>query len=318
MKKVWYIGCSLLILGMLCQSHLHAADATKIKIGYSRLRISLPVFVAQEKGFFKKNGLDVELEMFDTAQPLMDALCGGKLDVAGYCAFPITFSAQLRSKKKLYYTTALMEDDAHPISLFVVGKDSHIKTIADLKGKNIGILPTFAYKVWLELILSKNGVRTDEVTIQQVAPAMTPAALESKTVDAVFTNDPAVTTCVQKGIGRLLFSKAMVPTCMWSPFPFASFNMTQEFVEKNAETARKIVKSLDEAIDFIRANQQEAKHIMAAFLPDPQKPFVEHYPDAFFVKSQDFTVQELLKVEESYRSQGIIKGHLDLSASLYK
>jgi ABC-type nitrate/sulfonate/bicarbonate transport system substrate-binding protein len=123
---------------------------------------------------------------------------------------------------------------------------------------------------------------------------------------------------VQKGIGKLLSAEAMVPTYMWSPFPFASFNLTRDFVEKDPETARHIVKSLDEAIDFIQANQQEAKRIMATFLPDVQKPFVEHYPDALFVKSQQFPVQDLLKVEEAYQNQGIIKGHLDLSTSLYK
>jgi NitT/TauT family transport system substrate-binding protein len=318
MKTVSYFIWSILICGILCQGNLLAAEETKVKIGYSRLRISLPVFVAQEKGLFKKNGLEVELEMFDTAQPLMDALCGGKLDVAGYTAFPISFSAQFRSKKELYYTTVLMEDDAHPISMFVVRKDSPIKTVGDLRGRNIGILPTFAYKVWLELLLQKNGIGPDEVTIQQVAPAMTASALESKTVDAMFTNDPAVTTCVRKGIGRILFSEAMVPKYMWSPFPFASFNMTREFVTKSPQVARQIVKSLDDAIDFINANQLDAKRMMAKFLPEAQKPFVEHYPDALFLKSSQFPLAELLKIEESYRIQGILKGKLDLSTSLFQ
>ncbi|MBF0496818.1 MAG: ABC transporter substrate-binding protein [Deltaproteobacteria bacterium] len=318
MDKVLCIFWLLVILGLLGQGDVQAAEAVKVKIGSNQLRISLPVFVAQEKGLFKQNGLDVELEMFETAQPLMDALCGGKLDVAGYTAFPIIFSAQLRSQKELYYTTLLMEDDAHPLSRFVVRKDSPIQTLSDLKGKNIGILPTFAYKVWFELILKKNGIQPDEVTIQQVAPAMTPVALESKTVEAVFTIDPAVTTCIQKGIGRLLFPGALVPQYMWSPFPFATFNMTREFVDKNPETARKLVKSLDEAIDFINANQPEAKRIMAKFLPEVQRPFVEHYPDAAFLTSARFSLPELLKIEESYRNLGITREKLDLSKSLYK
>ena len=316
MKKIFFICCSLVLLAILGQENLHADEA--VKIGYNQLRISLPVFVAQEKGFFQKNNLNVELEMFDTAQPMVDALCGGKIDVAGYSAFPIVFNAQLRSKKELYYSTVLMEDDAHPLSMFVVKKDSPIKTISDLKGKNIGILPTFAYKVWLELILQKNGIKPEDVTIIQVAPAMTPSALESKNIDVAFTNDPAVTTCIQKGIGRLLFPEAMVPKYMWSPFPFASFNMTREFVDKNPDTARKILRSLDEAIDFINTNQQEAKKIMADFIPEVQRPFVEHYPDAFFKKSTEFSVQDLLKIEEAYRDQGIIKDKLDLSQSLFK
>jgi NitT/TauT family transport system substrate-binding protein len=317
MRKLFLVICSIVLWGMLCIGNLDASGNT-VKIGYSNLRISLPVFVAQDKGMFKKNGLDVELVMFDTAQPLIDALCSGKLEVAGYSAFPITFSAQIRSKKELYYTTVLMEDDAHPLSMFVVKKDSPIKAINELKGKNIGILPTFAYKIWLELILQKNGIKPDEVTIQQVAPAMTPSALESGTVDAVFTNDPAVTICVQKEIGRLLFTYAIVPRYMWSPFPFASFNMTKEFADKNPDIAKRIVKSLDEAIDYINANQEAAKIIMGNFMPDSQKPFVKKYPDALFLKSSQFTLQELTKTGESYERQGIIKGRIDFSKALYK
>ncbi|MFZ2385415.1 MAG: ABC transporter substrate-binding protein [Candidatus Omnitrophota bacterium] len=315
MKKraIFLLALAALLCGFI---YADAAALKKVKIGYSRLRISLPVFVAQKEGIFEKNGLDVELEMFDTAQPLMDALCGGKLDVAGYCAFPITFSAQLRSGKTLRYATMLMEDSAHPISMFVVKKDSSISSIAGLKGKRVGILPTYAYKVWLELILEKNGIKPDEIVIQQVAPAMTASTLESGAVDAVFTNDPALTVCLQKGIGKLLYKDALVPRYFWSPFPFASFNIADEFAKSNPETVKRIVKSLDEAIDFINSNQREAKKIMADFLPDAQKDFVENYPDALFLRSDQVKEKELIKIEESYKELGIIKKPLDLSESL--
>lgn len=314
-KAIFLLALAVILCGVI---RADAAALEKVKIGYSRLRISLPVFVAQEKGIFEKNGLAVQLEMFDTAQPLMDALCGGKLDVAGYCAFPITFSAQLRSGKDLLYATMLMEDNAHPVSMFVVKKDSSIGSIAGLKGKRIGILPTYAYKAWLELILEKNGINPGEVVIQQVAPAMTASTLESGAVDAVFTNDPAVTVCLQKGIGKLLYKEALVPRYFWSPFPFASFNIADEFAKNNPETVKKIVKSLDEAIDFINSDQQAAKKIMAGFLPDTQKDFVESYPDALFLKSGRVDEGELVKIEESYRELGIIKERLDLSESLYR
>lgn len=330
LKGIALISCLMLVLATGCgQNSKAAADTTKnseatkivapqkVKIGYSQLRISLPIFVAAEKGIFKNNGLDVELEMFDTAQPLMDALCGGKIDVAGYTAFPITMSGQLRSKTDLYYSTAIMEDDKHPLSMLMVKKDSSISSIKDLKGKRIGILPTLAYKAWLGVILKENGISVDDVTIQNVAPAMTTSALESGTVDAMFTIDPAVTTTIQKGIGKLLYEGAIVPKYMGSPFPFGSFNMTKAFVDKNPDTAKKIVKSLDEAIDFISANQQEAKKMMANYLPDAQKPFVASFPDASFLKSTEFSAEALMKVADLYKNQGIINGPIDLSKLVY-
>ena len=62
---------------------LYKKPAEEITIGYSALSISLPVFVAQEKGYFTEEGLNIKLERFDTAQPLMTSLIAGnvKLDV---------------------------------------------------------------------------------------------------------------------------------------------------------------------------------------------------------------------------------------------
>ena len=294
-----------------------AEKPVKVKIGYSRLRISLPIFVASQKGIFAKNGLDPELVMFDTAQPLADALCGGRIDVAGYTAFPIMFSAQARSKKELYYVTAILEDEKHPISMMIVKKDSSFDSITALRGKKIGILPTVAYKIWLEVILEHNGITPGEVIFQQVAPALTPQALETGLVDAVFTNDPAVTTCLQKGIAKLLTKEALVPKYLDSPFPFASFNLTREFVKQNPVLARKIVLSLDEAIDFIASHQKESKQMMSAFLPDPQKPFVEQYADSYFLKSGEFTEKALISAGEMYQKTGILKEIPDLKEAFY-
>lgn len=311
----------LLVLSFIvsgCQSSSQMVDQQKINIGYSQLRISLPVFVAQEKGIFKKNGLDVELAMFDTAQPLMDALCAGHIDIAGYTAFPITYNAQIRSKKQLYYATAIIEDDKHPISMIMVKKDSPIKDIKDLSGKRIGILPTIAYKTWIELILKENGIDPGDVIVQQITPAMTPSALASGTVDAMFTTDPAVTTTLQKGIGRLLYEGAIVPQYLWSPFPFGSFNMSKEFADKNPDIARQVVKSLDEAIDFINANPGEAKKIMGKFLPESERPYVEYYPEARFLKSSEVSSTDLIKLADAYLKLSIIKEPLDLTNMVYK
>jgi ABC-type nitrate/sulfonate/bicarbonate transport system substrate-binding protein len=250
--------------------------------------------------------------MYETAQPLMEALCGDKIDVAGYTAFQIAMTAQQSSGKDLYYSTAMMEDDTHPISMFIVKKDSDIKDFADFKGKTIGILPTLAYKSWAEMIMKENGI-FDDVTIENVAPNMQVDALKSGEVDILFTNDPVATTVIQKGLGKNLFEGAIVTQYTWTPYPFASFNMTSDFVDKNPETATSIVKALDEAINFINSNQAEAKEIMAKYLPDAQKDFVSFYPDSLYVPSTGFLSADLTNVADSYFEIGSISKKMDLS-----
>src|SRR6266404_106570 len=85
----------------------------KVTIGYGKLRISLPVFVAEKKGYFKAENLDVTLQPFDTAQPLMDALVAGHLPMGGFTAFPITMTAMQKSGAQLYFVGVLNEDKEH-------------------------------------------------------------------------------------------------------------------------------------------------------------------------------------------------------------
>jgi NitT/TauT family transport system substrate-binding protein/sulfonate transport system substrate-binding protein len=85
----------------------------------------------------------------------------------------------------------MYEDDKHPISLLLVKDTTSIKSISDLKGKKIGILPTRAYEVWIEEILKANGVAVEDVIIRQVKPNLQADALNNGSIDALFTNDPA-------------------------------------------------------------------------------------------------------------------------------
>ncbi|WP_428568680.1 MAG: ABC transporter substrate-binding protein [Solidesulfovibrio sp. DCME] len=211
LRSVTHVVLRAFCLAMLCASTAATAlaQADKVTIGDSKLIISLPVFVAADQGLFAQNGLDVTLEEFETAQPLMDALVSGKVDVAGYTAYAITMNASLRAKKELYYLTSLVEDAQHPISKLLVKKDSPIQSIADLKGKRVGILPTIAYTLWLEAILAKNGVDPAAVTLQNVAPPLSGSALESGAVDALFTNDPAAAV-LTSGVGKELVPGAVV------------------------------------------------------------------------------------------------------------
>ncbi|WP_300154108.1 ABC transporter substrate-binding protein [Solidesulfovibrio sp.] len=288
------------------------AQADKVTIGYSKLIISLPVFVAADQGLFAQNGLDATLEEFETAQPLMDALVSGKIDVAGYTAYAITMNASLRAKKDLYYLTSLVEDAKHPISKLLVKKDSPVGSIAELKGKRVGILPTIAYKLWMEAILAENGVDPADVTLQNVAPPLSASALESGTVDALFTNDPAAAAVLKSGLGRELVTGAVVPEFLGSPFPFASFNIAKAYADAHPAVVAKIVKSLDEAIARIDADPAKAKRSMEKFVKDTEKPFVPFYSDPFYLPSAQFSGADLEAVMERYLALKMIPAKLEL------
>lgn len=292
----------------------------QITIGYPTLRIALPVFVAQEKGYFKHQGLNVQLQKYETAQPMMDALVSGSIDIAGFAALPITFAAMARSKTKLIFLAGMFENDAHPISILIVKKGSTLQSIQDLKGKRIGILPTRAYEVWLQKILLSNEVNFNDVTIQQIATNFQTDALNSGSVDALFTNDPASTVVIAKGVGISFSSTvALVPKSTgFSPFYFGSFNIAEKFAKEHPVTVKKIAAALDDAIRYINTNPDSAQMTMTKYLPEPMHKFVSKFPKSFFKTVNEVTNADLKMLKDYYFNERVLPVDINIQNLQYK
>jgi NitT/TauT family transport system substrate-binding protein len=282
----------LLLLLLLAACSRNAARSERIMIGVSTLRISLPVFVAAEKGLFAKRGLDVDLKRFDTAQPLADELGAGRIDAGGYVAFPILF-APGAAAPRLRVVTAIVEDATHPISYFLVKKGSGLRGVASLAGRKIGILPTVAYRKWLEAVLQHDGVALDKVTIMPVAPPMEIDSLAGGGVDALFTGDPMATAALARGVAEPLTDSPDVPRVLGDPFLFGTFAMTEDFITKHPAQAHALRDALDEAIGMIAADPAVGRAAMAPYVRETERPFIDHYPAARYLRSGEVTVAQL-------------------------
>lgn len=331
MKRSLIVGSTILVIVIVAvllfvqsfkatPTETQQDDPMVVRIGYPVLRIGLPVFVAKEQGFFEQRGLDVEMVRFETAQPMMDALVGGSLDIGGFCALPITFSAMARSKTSLLFIGSMMEDDQHPISLLLTTPDSGITTIDGLTGKRVGILPTRAYEVWLKTILSTNGVDPNSVIIQQIPPPQQALALQSGAVDALFTNDPAATAAqVKANAIPVIPGQSPVPrTTGLDPFYFGSFNVKRSFAQANPEVVHRLSLALDDAIQFIRDNPDEANEAMRAYLPAEQRELISRFPNSNFLKSYETTQGDLNEILSYYTDQNILSAELDLRNAQYQ
>jgi len=282
-----------------------------VTIGYNRLRISLPIFVADQLGIFSKHGLNVHLEAYDTASPMIQALAENKLDMAGYSALPIIFSAMNRSGKKFYFITKLLEDQKHRISYFlrpkITGKSTIINSIADIKGKRIGILPTTAYRAWLIAMAATYGLKVNkDFTIQQIDPAQQAIALKSGGIDALFTNDPVATAIIASGIGELVSDTVECPKYFGSPFIFGSFVIAKEWADDHPNEMRDIVDSLYEAIDFVNDYPSDANRLMIPYIAEQFKSQVELYPDARYEYLRPGDEAKFLNIISDYVKQKIL------------
>ncbi len=302
------------------------ANNSEITIGYPNLRIALPVIVAYEKGYFKELGLNIKLKSYITAQPMMDAIITGKIDLGGFCALPITFGAMAKSNQELLFLGGMFEDNDNPISELIVKDTMNIKTIKDLEGKRIGILPTRAYEVWIQDILKKNNINLDKVTISYVKPNMQANTLNNGTVDALFTNDPVATIVKTKNIGYKIENNLVPITTEINPFYFGSFNVRKGFFIKSPKDVEKVAKALDKAINFINNNQDEAKLIMGMVNHKTNKPYlpkafteiVGNFPNSKFEMINSTEEKKLIQLKNYYLEKNILPKNINLVGAQYK
>jgi NitT/TauT family transport system substrate-binding protein len=181
----------LALAGLLAMTAIGAARADellKAKVGVLRLSSSAPVFIAQDKGYFKDAGLDVELKFFDAAQPIAVATASGDVDF-GVTAFTAGLY-NLAGKGVLKVIGGMSREKAgFPLIGYFASNNAYaagLKTPRDLAGKRIAVTQvgsSFHYS--LGLLADKYGFKLSDVKVlplQSLSNAA--AALKGETVDA--------------------------------------------------------------------------------------------------------------------------------------
>jgi NitT/TauT family transport system substrate-binding protein len=181
-----------------------------VKIGALKLSSSAPLFIGVDKGFFKEHGIEPELVFFQAAAPIATALATGQIDVGATGVTAALYNIVLGGEQLWLVADKGREWPGYPLTGIVVQKelyDGGLRTIADLKGKRIGITTlgsTFHYS--LGNILEKSGLKLDDVRVVplQTMPASI-EALKGKQVDAILLPQPFPGTAEAQGFGKILF-----------------------------------------------------------------------------------------------------------------
>ncbi|MCK1713273.1 MULTISPECIES: ABC transporter substrate-binding protein [unclassified Bradyrhizobium] len=176
------------LVAIMAMGTARAEDALKARIGVLRLSSSAPVFIAQDKGYFREAGLDVELKFFDAAQPIAVAATSGDIDF-GVTAFTAGLY-NLAGKGVLKVIGGMSREKAgYPLIGYFASNNAYaadLKTPKDLAGKRVAVTQvgsSFHYS--LGLLADKYGFKLADVKIiplQSLSNAA--AALKGETVDA--------------------------------------------------------------------------------------------------------------------------------------
>jgi NitT/TauT family transport system substrate-binding protein len=298
--------CALVLLGA-CSSGGTPARDEPLVVGVSVLRISLPVFVAEEQGLFRRHGLPVELRRYETAQPLVEELLDGRLPAGGYAALPILFTAGSRDGSTARIAGALIEDETHEVSYLLRRRDDPtLRTVEDLRGRTVGVLPTVAYRRWLDRVLIAGALNPGEVTVVNVAPPQQVSALAEGGVDALFTNDPMATAALASGVAAPLGPEAPVPRALGRSVLFGSFLVHPDLVRERPDAVDRLLRALDDAIERIAADQAGMRRAMIPFVRPSESAFVDRYPPVRYLRSTELDDAMLAAEATSEHELGIV------------
>ncbi len=237
----------------------YSADKVTIMVGGLEKQIYLPVKLAEQLGYLKETGLDVEILTESTGasaetEMLLDAAQG----VVGF--YDHTIDLQARGKR----VEAVLQFNQSPGEVLMVSRAAanSIKSVADLKGKTVGVtgLGSSTYFI-TRFLASKAGLNNSEFTTLPVGsgPDFVAAMARGK-IDAGMVSEPTVSQLTASGMASILVdlrTPQESEAALGGSYPGACLYMPTAWVNQHKTETRRIVAAFVKALQFIHDHSAE-------------------------------------------------------------
>ena len=289
-KKLPGFIAVLLIIG----SAGSAESQDKIKIAYSSTDTLNQLWtIPQEVGFYKKNGLDVELVYIGSTTVGIAAIVAQDIQI-GNAAGSGVANANVRGAE-----TVSVGCPINVLAYELVVLDS-IKTAEDLKGKSIGISRFGSVSdVAARELLRGLGLRPmEDVKILQVGGASERAAGFSRGVIAGFPSPPGNVHLIPGGLPHRVLAD-MADLKKPYPLPFICAVTTKSYLAKNRSIVKRVMMSLIESSHYFKTNKAGTQKIVAKYLRAANKAYLDasYNSTAKIIERVPYTTREGMKIQ---------------------
>ncbi len=229
-------------------------------------QISSQQIIADKKGWFKEQGLTVRNRLVQAGPDIGPLIAGGSA--------PVSFETNI--------TVIIVQASDVPAIIVaplaniagtqaVVGrKGLKLNSAKDLEGKRIGMIRGAGVLIAIRAMAKELGVDINKIKFVNMAPADQVAAVSRGDIDAMAAWEPWVTKGIAGG-GVFLFSGKLsnLPEkkgpVNWMDF-HTTIQVTRDFLQKNPETIRRMLRALKKATDFVNQNRTEAITMLSPVL----------------------------------------------------
>ncbi|MED5018822.1 ABC transporter substrate-binding protein [Paenibacillus chibensis] len=258
----WIALFSLVLFGFIFSGCSGSGQAVKVKVGeVTRSVFYAPEYVALEKGFFKEEGLDVDLQTIPGGDKTMTALLSGAIDVALVGSETSIYVYQQGSDDPVINFGQVTQTDG----TFLMARQGEGKVDwnkvkgSTFLGQRKGGMPQMAG----EFTLRKHGIdpQKDLKLIQNIDFANIASAYLSGTGDYVQLFEPQASIFEKEGKGHVVASFGEES----GHLPYTVFMSKQSYIKKHGDTVQKFTNALQKAQNWVQ--QHSPEEIADAILP---------------------------------------------------
>jgi NitT/TauT family transport system substrate-binding protein len=236
------------------QAGASGGDKVSIMVGGLNKQIYLPFMLAQQLGYYAKEGLNVSLSDEPAGVDATTNMLAGKVDgVGGFYDHTIALQGIGKSAESVVSMLQVPGE----VELCRTDLKGQINSAADWKGRNLGITDTGSSTDFLtQFLAQKNGV--DPSTTHRIGVQAGPtfiAAMEHKNIDCGMTTEPTVSQLLQKNDAYIIYdtrTAAGAQQAFGGTYPATSLYMSTSYVDSHKAIVQKLVNAYVLTLKFIQ------------------------------------------------------------------
>ena len=275
-KIIWLIIITILLLSVIfifSGNKKNDSNLTKVRVAeVAHSVFYAPQYLADSLGYFKDEGLDVNINLTAGADAVMSSVLAGEADI-GFCGAEATI--YVYNKKEADYPKTFAGLTKRDGSFIVSRKKIDNFKLQDLVGKYIvggrqGGMP----EMTLEYTLKKNGIDPKkDVTIDtSIAFAAMSGAFIGGTGDFVTLFEPNATQLEEQGLGYVV---AYVGE-LGGEVPYTAYNARSSYINNNPDVIEGFSRAINKALEYVDShNEKDIASKIIDYFPDTSKSNLE-------------------------------------------
>jgi len=236
-------------------------DSTKVRlaVGGKPALFYLPLTVTERLGYFREQGLDVEIADFPGGARALQALIGGSADVV---TGSFDHTIQMQAKKQPIVAVIQLGRFPGYVLAVLAGKAQGYRSPADLQGWKIGVTaPGSSTHFMVQHLMVKNGLKREDASFVGIgASASAVAAVQRGEIDAIVNVDPVISLLESQNLIRVVAdtrTEAGTREVFGGPYPAAVLYASQSFVDGNPRTIQALVNALWRGLNWIASHSAD-------------------------------------------------------------